>query len=158
MPALRELLSEAGFTGVETYLQSGNVVLSSQNAPEQVAAACERAIAVEFGFDVSVLVRTRDELAEVVKGNPLRKVADDPKRYQVVFLSEELDAGEVEKLAALAAPSERFVALDRELYCWHPDGIGRSRLATRVASKNLGVIATARNWTTVEQLRKMADG
>lgn len=157
MPALRELLSNAGFKDVSTYLQSGNVVLSSNSAPDKVAAKCERLIAKEFGFEVAVVVRTRDELAEVVRRNPLRKVAKNPKRYQVVFLSKELKPEQIEELAERAAPSERFAAIGRELYGWHPEGIQRSRLWARLASKDLGVTATARNWTTVTELLALAD-
>jgi uncharacterized protein (DUF1697 family) len=156
MPDLRQALSGAGFEEVRTYLQSGNVVLSSNARPRQLAAECERLIQQRFGLDVRVLVRTRKELAEVVRRNPLREVAVNPKRYQVTFLSEQLDSAELEKLAALAASSERFVAIGRELYGWHPEGIGRSRLWARLASKGLGVVATARNWATVTQLLEMA--
>lgn len=65
MPELRELLASAGFTDVRTYLQSGNVVLSSAASPEKVSKKCERQIAGRFGLDIEVVVRTRDELAEV---------------------------------------------------------------------------------------------
>src|SRR4029077_7333748 len=89
MPELRRLLASAGFADVRTYVQSGNVVLSSDLPPERLARECERQIASGFGFDVEIVVRTRDELAEIVRLNPLRTVADDPKRYQVSFLSAE---------------------------------------------------------------------
>ncbi len=156
MPDLRKLLSEAGFQDVSTYLQSGNVVLASRVGPERLGRRCEKLLSENLGLDLDVIVRTRDELAAVVRRNPLGKVAKNPKRYQVVFLSEELDPGVIEKLTALAAPSERLVADGRELYCWHPEGIGRSRLWTRVAGKDLGLTATARNWTTVTELLKLA--
>jgi uncharacterized protein (DUF1697 family) len=157
MPELRELLTSAGFDEVRTYVQSGNVVLSSDASPERLARDCARQIAARFGLDVEVVVRTRDELAEVVRRNPLGKVAVNPKRYQVSFCSVEPDAEEVRKLAALAVAPEQFVAIGRELYAWHPDGVGRSRLWARLAGRGLGVTATARNWTTVTKLLAMAD-
>ena len=82
MPRLREVLSEAGFEDVRTYVQSGNIVLSSGKKPDKVAADCERVIAEEFGFDVPVVVRTRDELAAVVKRNPLGKVVKPELKQQ----------------------------------------------------------------------------
>ena len=94
---------------------------------------------------------------QVVQRNPLGDVAVNPKRYQVSFLSAELEPATVEKLSALAAPEERFVADGRELYAWHPDGVARSKLWNRLASTGLGVTATARNWTTVTTLLTMAD-
>jgi len=157
MPELRELLTSAGFENVCTYVQSGNVVLSSDASPEQLARACEQQIADGFGLDVKVIVRTRDELAEIVRRNPLGEVAVNPKRYQVSFLSAELDAEAVRKLAALAVAPEQFVAIGRELYAWHPEGIGRSRLWSLLAGKGLGVTATARNWTTITNLLALAD-
>jgi uncharacterized protein (DUF1697 family) len=157
MPELREALEGAGFEDLQTYLQSGNVVLSSKTDPEQTARTCERLIAATFGLDIKVVVRTRAELAEVVQRNPLGKVAKDPKRHQVSFLSAPLPAGVAEKLEAAAVDSERVVVSGREVYAWHPDTIARSRLWALLAGQSLGVTATARNWTTVTKLLALAD-
>jgi uncharacterized protein (DUF1697 family) len=157
MPALRELLTGAGFENVRTYVQSGNVVLETPRRPAAVAKACEELIATELGLDIAVLARTRDELAEVVRRNPLGDVADNPKRYQVSFLESEPDPGIVEKMAGLAADGELVEAIGREIYAWHPAGIARSRLWAGLAGKELGIKATARNWTTVTALLGMAD-
>ena len=157
MPALREALEDAGFDDVRTYVQSGNVVLSSRAAPATVARKCESVIADHFGLEIAVVVRTRDELAEVVRRNPLGDVAKDPKRYQVSFLDRKPDAKLVEKLAALAAGGEQLVADGRELYAWHPAGVARSKLWAALAGRDLGVTATARNWTTVTKLLELAD-
>jgi|SRR5437763_6770722 len=158
MPKLREALAEAGFRDVQTYVQSGNVVLSSSAKPETVARKCERVIAEGFGLEIPVVVRTRDELAKVVARNPLADVADNPKRYQVTFLDGKLAREVAEKLEAAAAPSERFVVSGREVYAWTPDGIGRSKLWALLAGRSLGVTATARNWTTVTALLELAEG
>ena len=156
MPELRALLADAGFEEVRTYVASGNVVLSSDVPPDQVAAQAEELIASRFGFDVDVIVRTADELAEVVRANPLAEVADNPKRYQVSFCDGEPDVAAVERAAAAAVSGERLVAIGRELYAWHPDGVGRSKMSTKLAGAGLGVRATARNWTTVTALLEMA--
>jgi uncharacterized protein (DUF1697 family) len=157
MPALREALAEAGFDDVRTYLQSGNVVLTSDKRPEQVARACERAIEDRFGLEIDVVVRTRNELEKVVRANPLGKVAKNPKRYQVTFLAGKPDAKIRSKLETAAVEPEQFAVKGREIYAWHPDGVGRSKLATLLSGRGLGVTATARNWTTVESLLALAD-
>jgi uncharacterized protein (DUF1697 family) len=158
MPALRELLARAGFDNVRTYLQSGNVVLSSEASPEQVGRECERQIVAGFSLEIDVVVRTRDELAEVVRRDPLGEVAVNAKRYQVSFLAAELEPAVVRKLVAAAVAPEQVVVLGREVYAWHPEGIGRSRLAAQLAARGLGVTATARNWLTVTNLLALADG
>jgi uncharacterized protein (DUF1697 family) len=157
MARLRSVLEEAGFDDVATYLQSGNVVLSSRDSAAKVARACERLIEKEFGLKISVVVRTRAELARVVKRNPLSRVAKNPKRYQVSFLEKKPSAALLRKLEGVAAPGERVVADGREIYAWHPEGVARSKLWAALAGKGLGVTATARNWTTVTKLLELAD-
>ena len=157
MPRLRDVLEAAGFADVATYVQSGNVVLESDVKSTRLAEQCTRLIASEFGLDIAVIVRTRDELAAVIERNPLGDVVNNPKRYQVSFLAEEPSPELVEKLAAAALDSERFIAIGRELYAWHPNGVARSKLWGRLAGRDLGIAATARNWTTVTALLALAD-
>lgn len=156
MPALRELLSGVGFDGVRTYVQSGNVVLSSAEPPAELERRLEQLIAEQFGLEVGVVTRTAAELAEVVERNPLAEVASEPKRYQVTFLAEPPPPERVEQLASLATEAERFVAHGRELYAWHPDGVARSKLWAKLAGTALGAKATSRNWSTVTTLLEMA--
>ena len=156
MPELREALEEAGYDDVRTYLQSGNVVLTS-TASARVARDCERLMADRFGLEIDVVVRTRNELANVVKRNPLGRVVKDPKRYQVSFLAAKPTAKTVRELEDVATAGERLVSHGRELYAWHPNGVARSKLWARLAGKNLGTTATARNWTTVTKLLELAD-
>ena len=156
MPELRGALERAGFEQVQTYLQSGNVLAHRDAPPEQVAAECREQIAKTFRLELEVLARTTEQLAQVVERDPLGDVALDPRRYQVSFLAGELDDRRVGELAALAAGEERFVAIGRELYAWHPHGVARSKLWSGLASPRLGVAATARNWTTVTRLLAMS--
>jgi len=157
MPALREALEEAGFSEVRTYLQSGNVVLESSAKPEAVRRQVEELIENRFGLEIAVVVRTRAELATVVKRNPLGNVATEPKRYQVTFLAAKLPAKAVRELEETAAPDEQVVVAGREVYAWHPQTIARSKLWSTLAGKTLGVTATSRNWTTVEALLELAE-
>ena len=157
MPELRQSLSDAGFDDARTYLQSGNVVLSSDLAPERLAREFEQLIAKRFSLDIRVVVRTRDELATVVKRNPLGDIADNPKRHQVTFLSGKLSRDVIDRLRKAAAPSERFEVIGLQVYAWHPDGVARSKLWAALAGQGLGVTATSRNWTTVGKLLEVAD-
>jgi uncharacterized protein (DUF1697 family) len=157
MAELRDALEGAGFDDVRTYLQSGNVVLSSRAKPETVRRKCEQLIAKSFDLDIAVVVRSRDELAEVVERNPLGKVAKNPKRYQVSFLAAKPNRKIEEMLEAAATANEQFVVIGREIYAWHPDSVRQSKLWTLLAGPKLGVAATARNWTTVTKLLELAD-
>lgn len=156
MAELRSALERAGYDDVRTHLQSGNVVLSTRKRPVGAAGDCARIVRERFGLDVEVQARSRDELAEVVRHDPLGSVATDPSRYQVTFLAGELVPAVVERLEATAAGGERVVALGREVYAWHPAGVARSKLWALLAGRELGVSATSRNWTTVKRLLELA--
>jgi uncharacterized protein (DUF1697 family) len=158
MLALRDALAEAGFDDVRTYVQSGNVVLGSSEKGDAVGRTVQRVIAEEFGLDIPVVTRTRTQLAKIVERNPLAHVAKNPKRYQVSFLDAKPSRDVVRRIEEAAAPGERVVVDGREVYAWHPDTIARSKLWTLLAGESLGVIATARNWTTVTKLLELAGG
>jgi uncharacterized protein (DUF1697 family) len=157
MPVLREALEEAGFEHVKSYVQSGNVVLTTTLRASAVPAAVAALIKERFGIDVGVVVRTRGQLVKVVDLNPLAAVAKDPKRYQVTFLDGDPDRAAVEKLEAAAGGGEQVVRIGHELYSWHPAGMGRSKLARLLSDKDLGVTATSRNWATVTAVAALAD-
>ena len=159
MARLREVLAEAGFEDVSTYVQSGNVVLSApgRRAAARVGRDIEAAIEAGFGFPVDVVVRTRKELAELVAEDPLGDVATDPSRRIVVFLAGELDRARLEGVRPEDFAPEAFTLRDREIVMWAPDGQRDSPLVKTLTEKRTGVPATARNWRTVEKLLAMAD-
>jgi uncharacterized protein (DUF1697 family) len=158
MSALREALQGAGMHEVETYLQSGNVVLEVDAAADELARRCEALIADRFGLGIAVVVRSRDELALVVRRDPLGEAAEQPKLYQVSFCSAKPSKEAVSKAGERAVEGERIVVHGREIYAWFPHGVGRSRLAAQLARQDFGVVATARNWTTVTKLLELAEG
>ena len=158
MTVLRALLEERGHGDVATYLQSGNVVLRSGLGAAALETRLERELADGLGFDVDVLVRTGAELRAIVKRNPLAEIARDPTRYLVTFLRAKPDKALAARLAALEPAPEQVVAAGRELYSWHPGGIGRSPLAKQLLPKALGGSASARNWRVVEHLCELARG
>lgn len=157
MADLRALLAELGYPDARTLVQSGNIVLSADLSPDDLAAELERAITERFGVQTPVVVRTTEELAAVVALDPLGDVAQEHKLYQVSFLSAEPDSEAVAKMAQDDFAPELFVHVGREIYAWHPRGIHNSRLARMLSDKRLGVVATARNWKTTTKLLEMAD-
>ena len=155
MPALTSLCRELGYTDVVTYIQSGNVVFGSS---ARRAAAVERAmvsgIEKEFGLKITVLVRTKDELARVARGNPFPKA--EPNRLHVAFLDATPTAARVRALDAFDTAPDEVRVRGREAYLHTPRGYGNSKLSGAFIEKELRVAATARNWNTVEKLLALA--
>jgi uncharacterized protein (DUF1697 family) len=156
MPALRELLEREGHADVRTYVQSGNIVLTSRKGPDRLARDLERQIAAGLGVEVDVLVRTRDELADVIERLPFPDVERD-KRLHVAFLWEPLAKAKAQELEAADVAPERVAVDGREVYAWYPEGLQRSGLAKLLTDRKLGTKATDRNWNTVAKLLEMAD-
>ena len=156
MAALRDLLTEMGYDGVRTHLQSGNVVLTTGQAPTKVGPAIERRIRERFGLEIDVIVRTGEEIVGIVAGNPLADLATDGSRYFVVFLSAAPDAAALKELTGQDFSPEQLTARGRELYAWCPDGMRDSRLFKTLGRQRLAPTSTFRNWNTVTKLADMA--
>jgi uncharacterized protein (DUF1697 family) len=154
MADLRKLLEARGYAGVRTHLQSGNVVVGTERDPASVEADVSAAIAEALGHDVAVVVRTGDELAELVAADPFADVRHDPRFHQVVFLGGEPDADAIKELEATDFSPERLVVAPGVLHAWCPDGVNDSPLMK--ALTRVRTTATARNWRTVEKLAEMA--
>ena len=153
MPRLREVLTDGGFGAVRTHLASGNVLLESGLSEAELAADLTRAIEEEFSLDVPVVVRTAEQLADVVAADPLGAVATDHARYSVTFFSEPLDG---ERVVALPpADGGAYEVRGRELYLWLPDGVQRSPMGAWRWDRLLGQAGTNRNWNTVTKLAEL---
>lgn len=158
MATLRDLASELGYSDVATYVQSGNLILSSGQSADRVGAKVAGLIKDEHGLDVDVIVRSRAELAKVVKANPFVEEVAEPTQVHVNFLSGVPAKSKVTALDPDEFAPERYVIKGKEMYLHYPNGAGRSKLATAPWSKRLGVHGTARNWRTVTTLLDMLDG
>lgn len=158
MAQLKALLEGLGYCEVSTLLQSGNAVFTTKaKKPTLVVKEIEAAISKELGFDVAVVIRTRDELAEAIKANPLKGAEDAPSQFLVTFLS---DVPDPKKLAAIdpeAYAPDEFKVVGLQIYARFPNGIHQSKLAVVLMGKKLGVTPTARNWNTVTKLLQLAD-
>jgi uncharacterized protein (DUF1697 family) len=151
MADLRALIEELGFTDPRTHLQSGNAIFrAASDDPDEVARA------LESRLTVPVMVRTPEELAAVVSGNPFADIATDGARLVVSFLSQAIDPGRAAEIEPSSVAPDRFHIAGREVYAWCPDGLQNSKLSYALWEKRFGVVATARNWNTVTRLLALA--
>ncbi len=158
MAQLRELLTQRGYEDIRTHLQSGNVVLRAPARAARLERDLAEAIEAQFGFAVPVIVRSPAQLDSVVADEPFGDAVTEPKLYQVSFLAGPAPAGTEQRLQGLAAGAERVKVRGAEIYAWHPDGIGRSKLATALGLPTMGVVTTTRNFRTVRALAELAAG
>ena len=159
MDDLRSLFVALGHADVTTYIQSGNVIFSSPvDESSRLTREIEKRIADDLGVTVTVLLRTRDDLDQVVAGSPFASRDLDPAKLHVTFLA---DAPDPERLARLATPTDEpdeYSIVGREVYLYCPNGYGRTKLNNAFIERRLGVAATTRNWRVVTKLRDLMAG
>jgi uncharacterized protein (DUF1697 family) len=166
MAELREVVTSLGHTGVSTYIQSGNVLFTTEATDTvQLASELEAAIAARFGVNSAVVVLSRDQLARILEANPYP--THEPKKVHVVFLGAEpgqelLDRiRAVESAAAAKGSRDAITAKKNALYLHTPDGYGTSELSEalfRIIGKGVyQLAATARNWATSTTLLSMCE-
>jgi uncharacterized protein (DUF1697 family) len=162
MADLRQVVAALGHPEVSTYIQSGNVVFTAADSPS-LAADLERAIRDSLDVSPSVVVLTRDELAQVVRDNPYPD-EPNPRAVHAVFLTEPPTPATADALANALRRVEGTGSRDsaqligRTIYLHTPDGFGRSKLAELIVqSGKPDLTGTARNWATVTKLLTMLD-
>jgi uncharacterized protein (DUF1697 family) len=159
MARLRDSLASLGCEAIQTYIQSGNVVLRATETSASFVAKIEARLADDFGFPISVLLRTVRDLERVIADNPFAAEKDTAtSRLHVTFLAQACRAGAQASLESIAAGNDRFHFAAKQIYLDCPDGYGRTKLTNNVIEKKLGVVATTRNWNTVLKLLTMANG
>jgi uncharacterized protein (DUF1697 family) len=156
MKKLTEVLISMGCAEVNTYIQSGNVLIEHQeNDQTKLSAKIAEEVEKFFGFKPQVLVLSLDEFTQAARQNPFPNAGLEPKNLHLFFLSQAVQSVDLNDLFLLKKPSESFELIDQVFYLHAPEGIGRSKLAAKV-EKHLGVAITARNWNTVQKLLGLA--
>jgi uncharacterized protein (DUF1697 family) len=157
MGELKDLHESLGLKDVVTYIQSGNVVFTSDDAdlprlPKQIEDGFE----INFGFHVEVFVRTSAELRDIIEKNPFQNQQSKESKWVVVmFLAARPDDTVQEDLLKTYAGPEEIFIIGKEMYIYYPNGIGRSKLSNTFIEKKLKTVGTARNWNTILQLQKL---
>ena len=156
MKKLRELLESSGFSRVETYIQSGNCVFSSEiEDRDRIGETVSGLIDGEFGFRPSAFVLTPDEVEAALAGNPFP--ADNPKFVHLQFLAGPPAKADFEGLRAVAQPGEDFALTGDVLYLYLPHGSGRSPIAQKLG-QFVKADMTGRNIASVMKIAELARG
>ena len=159
MDALRGLYQSLGFSDINSYVQSGNVLFRTKDKDEaKLRDRIEAGIDKKFGFRPDVVLRTTAEMRTTVAKNPFAKRKNiDPASLLVTFLAEEPAAEAKKKLAEIKTDPDLIYLIGRELYIYFPEGLARPKLPWMTVAKALKTTGTGRNWNSVEKLLEMAE-
>lgn len=153
METLREVCTKLGFENVKTYINSGNVIFeTSKSDDKKLAERIEKAIEKEFGLNIKTLVRSIDELKNIVKNNPFDGQFENDKDLHVFFLDEEMSDEKRELLLSNNNENEQYFVRNREIFCLLKVSVLDSLMGKDYIAKKLKVSSTARNWRTVNKV------
>jgi uncharacterized protein (DUF1697 family) len=164
MADVRAALTAAGFGDVHTHLQSGNVVLESDLAGDELGGAVAAALSERLGLTTDVIVRSPQRIAHAIAADPFGDVATDPARHVLGFCRsapapDKIDEMErriaAQQSASVKPAGDRHAFAGDHFYLWCPNGISKSPYF-KVPWTALGVASTQRNWNTVTALLRLA--
>ncbi len=159
MSDLQTLYGKMGFTNVQTYIQSGNVIFCSNN--DMQIASMQKQITQEiqnaFGFEVPVLVFEANDFEKIIKNNPyLQDANKDNNHLHLTFLSESQHENYLPQIEKSTNQAEDFAIIGKAVYLYCPNGYSNCKWTNTFWERKLKCTATTRNLKTVQQLLQMA--
>ena len=157
MEVLKMILEGIGFQNVQTYIQSGNVFLDSEEENAfAVGFKIKQEIFKALGHEVPVVVIGKSDLEACFKNNPFLKEKDlDTKKLYVAFVSASLRSESINDLRISQFKPDEASIDDNRIYIKYAVGAGKTRFDQKYIEKKLNITATIRNWNTVTQLLQL---
>lgn len=157
MAELKAMMEKLGFKNVRTYIQSGNVVFESTAKADALKKKIEVGLAKSLGYNVNVIIRSKDEMEKIVKDYPFSKVKGHEEcKITVGYLDAEPSKIKVKELEAMNSNNEMFIVKGNNVYHLMRGNFSDSVFFKKnIVEKILNVICTARNWNTTNKILKI---
>ena len=156
MADVRAALTDAGYAGVSTYVQTGNIIVTSARPAKTVGADVEAALEAALGLDVAAAVRSDRQLTAIIAANPFVARGVDTASLHVGYCVRKPSAAAARALAGREFGRDQFVLHGSELYLMYPDGLGRSKMTGAIFERVLEVPITVRNWNVTTAVTALA--
>ncbi len=157
MEDLRNFLNRIGLKQVQTYIQSGNAVFSSEQSEAELEKEIKAGISNAFDLEIQVFVRSPQHFRKVLEACPLDHKTIPENRLMITFFSKTPDSELIHKILEGDYGRDVIHFKSDTSYFYSPDGYGRSKLSNNFLESKLKVSATTRNWKTVEKLLSMSE-
>lgn len=151
MSDLRQILNDLDFQNVQTYIQSGNIILESEVSKVLICDKIKKAILDKFGYEIPVIGRTIEEWEKVIEQYPFSTANE--KIVAFTFLDRIIESKEIQ---INNKGADEFKLNKDVVYVYCPNGFGKSKITNNVFEKKLQVNATTRNLRTALKLLELA--
>ncbi|MVZ65145.1 DUF1697 domain-containing protein [Sphingobacterium sp. DK4209] len=151
MADLKDMLLKEGFTNVQTYIQSGNIILQSESNTDETRDKLTTLFVQHFNLDITCFALTEAELMAARDGNPFDSNLPG-NRVFITFLSSKINDSERTEINKLQFPAEEFLCTEKHIYYYLPNGAANAKLSNSFFEKKLKIKATGRNINTVNKM------
>lgn len=157
MSYLAEILTEVGFQKVQTYIQSGNVIVETALTDEAIRQLVHDTILEKIGANLSMIIKTPEQLAKAAQENPFDETYDR-SRIHLVFTNDAISSSEIAELLDQDFGDEELHRESQCLYMYLPREAKKKKLNTNFLEKKLGIVATTRKLSVVIRLSELGKG
>lgn len=154
MERLRQLFDALGFSHVETFIASGNVVFETKSRNvETLERRIEKQLLEALGYEVATFIRTPSELARIDSYKPFSQPAlDAAAALNIGFLASALDEQAQQKLLSLRTATDDFHVHEREIYWLCKMKQSESKITNGLLERALGQKLTLRGANTITRM------
>ena len=151
MADLRKALTEAGFTNVVTWIQSGNAVVTTPLSPMETAQKVQDTIRESIGPELAVIVKTAEEIQQALLENPF---VEEPRQDRVFYAlyNTPPDKEKADLMQTKGWGEDRLHITQRCAYLFIPGSAARSKLNNAALERGLGISVTVRNRNTLSKM------
>jgi len=151
MADLRDLLNSLQFQNVQTYIQSGNIILESDKSKTAIGEIIKEGILSKFGFDIPIIVRTTPEWQKAIENYPFS--LENEKIVAFTFLDRK---SEIKEIEINNIGEDQYKINGDVVYLSCPSTFAKTKISNNLLEKKLQVIATTRNLRTTLKLLELA--
>ena len=154
MQSLRQIFESLGFSGVATFIASGNVIFEARTKnTKRLERKIEKRLREVLGYEVPTFIRREAELAKIANYQPFRQSKlDAAVHINIILLADRLDQKFKQKVIALRTNTDVFEVHGREIYWLRRRKKNGAPFSTVPLEKTLGLAFTVRGANTIKQI------
>ena len=156
MEKLKVLYTSMNLKNVRTYINSGNIIFTSNLSEEELTNKIEDKIKKNFGMEVDVMIRTKEELTLLLKTNPYNRKNTEGKYLAIGLFKNKIISQEKESLKKGLSGKEVYNIIGREIFICYPDGQATTKFSGAFIEKTLKTRVTIRNLNTMNKLLELS--
>ena len=154
---LRDILRQEGYKDVKSYINSGNIILSSDAEKTEISESFRRILRVNFDVDTEVMTIEKDVLSDILKHAPKWWNNDRDKYHNLIFVLDGYNAEAIYEEVGMADNDIDQVEIYDGVIFWSFDlkRYPKSLWWKKTASKGIAEKLTVRNANTLTKIADM---